>query len=523
MRPAHLLGIASALLATAASAAAQDELEAGAQAGSGAALEDEPGAAAQAGSEDDLVLYGEGVGQYRLRASFMNEIPLSPPVPGTVPADTDELGQEFWVSQWFRVRLELGVRDRIRLVGEADAFEGLVVGQFTQGVEAARRAREKATAFPGVQARALFLEWIDESYRVQGGLVPVHWGLGIFDNDAAHEPPFGDYRYGDVVTRLALTARPWGADSPVHLGVAGDLVYEDQRAQIRDDDTAWRGVLAAAYQKDERRLGVLGVYRHQRSDVERGGRQVADLTDEVTLDVYARWDVEDPSGGEVFGALEAAYTHSELRLGGPVSRTDSGRDLLAVVGQLGRTSGSVDVVFELGYASDGGLDRAVIHPDHQVGLLLFPEVVAWQTARAATLLERLVIEGPVPAGTPLAPTEGGVAGAVYLFPTVTWRIASFLRLRLGAVWAHAVADVVDPYRLGAEGTRANYRGGDPDNRDLGLELDGQLHAQGELSPGVVLSGGLEGAWLLPGHAFDDAAGDTLDPLGLFRVRLGLTF
>lgn len=467
-------------------------------------------------SEDTLVVYGEGVGEYRLRVNFLNAIPLS-------PGEHPTLGQEFWVDQWFRVRLDFGVRDRFRLVGETDAFDGLVVGQFTKEVEAASRAREAATAFPGIRPRALFLDWTPEELHLQAGLMPVHWGLGIFDNDGAHEPPFGDYRYGDIMTRVGVSISPFGEEAAWSFAAAGDLVFEDQMADIRDDDLAWRGVLAAVYREDERRLGFYAAYRHQRSELSRTGRPAIDVIDAVTLDAFARWDGQDPSGGTLFAAIEAAYTHSEVRIEGLLAPVDPGRDELAIVAQVGRRSGRTDVMLELGYASEGGLDRAVIHPDHQVGLILFPEVIAWQSARSATLIERELLEGEVPAGTPLVPTEGGVANAIYLQPVVTWRIASFLRARFGAVWARAVTDVVDPYRAAARAERRNYRGGDPENRDLGLELDAQIHAETELSRGIVLSGGLEGAWFLPGHAFDDASGDTMDPLGLFRVRMGLTF
>lgn len=527
MRWLHPSGIALALLTCAASAAAQDPADDDVAAGQARGVDGQRGQDGEDGAsaEDELVFYGSGVGVYRLRVNFMNELPLSPAVPGTDPRATDELGQEFWVNQWFRIRLETGLRDRIRLVGEMDVFDGLVVGQFAQGVSAADRPRDDATAFPGAQPRALYLEWSPALTHIQAGLTPVAWGLGILDNDGAVEPPFGDFRYGDTAVRVALTTQPWGAESPVHLGFGGDLIFEDQLADVRDGDLAWRGILAAAYREGERRLGLYGIYRHQRSEVERANRTVDDTRDSVTLDAYARWDVDDPSGGTLFGAIEAAYTHVELEVGGPLARGSSGRDELLVVGQVGRRTSSVDLVFELGYASGGGgLDRAVIHPDHRVGLLLFPEVIAWQTARAATLLEMSeLLGGPVPAGTRFAPTEGGVAGAVYLFPRATWRITEWMRFRVGAVWGHSVTDVVDPFRQAVQGTRANYRGGDPGNRDLGLELDGQLHAEGELSAGVLVSGGLEGAWFFPGHAFDDASGDTMDPLGLFRVRAGLAF
>jgi hypothetical protein len=204
------------------------------------------------------------------------------------------------------------------------------------------------------------------------------------------------------------------------------------------------------------------------------------------------------------------------------------QQLLGAV-QIGRVHEQLDLVLEAGYASgdsnieDGTEQRATIDPDHRVGLVLFPEVIAWQTARSAHIAQAPELSGRPARGSDLLPTNGGVSGAFYLFPYGIWRPASFVEARLGGVIAWASTDVVDPWRLRGESRVANYRGGDPGRRDLGVEVDAAILLHGDLGNGIRISGGLEGGLLVPGRAFDDAEGRAMGAIGLGRARIGLRY
>ncbi|NIS31951.1 MAG: hypothetical protein GWO04_19240, partial [Actinobacteria bacterium] len=169
-----------------------------------------------------------------------------------------------------------------------------------------------------------------------------------------------------------------------------------------------------------------------------------------------------------------------------------------VAAHVARKAAAVDVVLEGGFTSgdadptDGVQTRGTMHPDHRVGLVMFPETLAWQTARSATLMVAPDIAGRSVPGARFHPTNGGVAGALYLFPHVIARPLPILDLRFGAVMAVATSDVVDPYRFHLLGQVASFRGGDPRSRDLGLELDASIRLRGEIARGVTLRGGLEG-------------------------------
>jgi len=512
--PRSLLVLALVIGGIAAPAAAQEEI--------GDVDEDEDG------EESGLVFRARVTGDYRLRSNLMSEIPLTEG-PGDPTGESGVLGQQFWVNQWLRLGGELALDPIFRVVGEMDILDGVLLGEFTRGVQAAQRPRDDVTAIEGFDPRALYLEWRSPFGPLAAGLMTTHWGLGTLVNDGAHEPVFGDYRYGDVMIRLLMVAELTGEGSPFKLAVAGDVVYDDMRAQLVDGDQALQGLIAAFYEEDRRSLGLYGLFRTQRRDVQSSPVAYQEVIDTISVDAFARWDFPEPSGGRIEAALEASFTFGTSTAHRTVEETSQDVRQWVLATQVGRRGATLDVVLEGGWTSgdadptDGVQSRGTMHPDHRVGLVMFPETLAWQTARSATLMLAPDIAGrPVP-GARFHPTNGGVAGAVYAFPHVIARPLEILDLRFGMVVAVATSDIVDPYRFYFLGDVASFRGGDPRARDLGLELDGSLLLHGDIARGVTLRGGLELGVHFPGHAFDDAAGNGMNPVALLRVLAGLTF
>lgn len=498
----------------------------------------EPGMEAMVDEEEGegLDFFIELSGAYRVRTNLMDDVPLTS-LESRGFGDT--LGQRWWVNQWFRVAAEIGIRDRLQLVTELDVARGLLAGDFTQGVEAAERPRSDVDflAEDGIQLRKVFLEWMSPIGLLRAGLMPSHWGYGILANDGAHERPFGDPDFGDRVLRLALATKPFGEDSDFYAALAGDIVYRDLLADFTDGDRAYQGVLALWYQHEARRVGFYLARRNQEMPVDAGA--VAS-TDELAslevfvVDVFARWDWEAPSGGMLHAGLEGALVYGETDASLSVSDLDGGESFddirqFLLSAEVGFEGEEHALNLETGYSSgDSNVEddfqrRGTLDPDHQVGLILFPEVMAWQTARSATLARSPELFGRPARGAELLPTNGGVAGAMYLFPTWQWQVSDWAELRLGAVWARATSDVVDPYRQRSESRARNYRGGDPRNRDLGLEVDAAVLFNHPLNPGVRIRGGIEGGYFIPGRAFDDENGESMPGIGLLRARFGLEF
>jgi hypothetical protein len=184
---------------------------------------------------------------------------------------------------------------------------------------------------------------------------------------------------------------------------------------------------------------------------------------------------------------------------------------------------------EWGYASgdadpaDGTSRRFSFDQNHNVGLILFDHVMAWKTARAATLAADAGLVRRAAAGSQFLPSEGGVFGATYVYPTLVVRPRHWLDLKLGAVFAQTTSDFVDPVRYGAQGNYRNYDNGDPTKHDLGIEIDAGIDTRIELSPSMRLALGAEGGVLFPGGAFDDDADKFLPMQYLVSLTMGLHY
>jgi hypothetical protein len=158
------------------------------------------------------------------------------------------------------------------------------------------------------------------------------------------------------------------------------------------------------------------------------------------------------------------------------------------------------------------LTQFLFAPDANVGLLLFKQVLAFQTARASAagveLLKRL--------GAPSYPaqsvsTQGAFTNGVAVFPQFDFRPHPTVLLRGGVLVAWAQSRVVDPVASlkardgnSIEDDLVNYVGGKP-GRFYGVELDGR--AQWRFMNHFAFD--LEGAILFPGDALRDRNGDAV--------------
>jgi hypothetical protein len=229
--------------------------------------------------------------------------------------------------------------------------------------------------------------------------------------------------------------------------------------------------------------------------------------------------IQSYGGAATLGVVLGEHERARPALHGPLS------------GDRPDLYGRVVAQVEVGYASgDANPDdttekRFVFDPNHKVGLLLFDEIMRWQTARAAVAAMDCNLANcnrPQP-GVQLLPSNGGVFGAQYVYPTVMYRPRRWLDLKLGAVIAQTTADYVDPYRVALQGAYVNYTGGDPKRHDLGVELDGGLEARVPLGPILRLQLGAQAGVLFPGGALADANGVEMKTPWIAIGRVGLQY
>jgi len=496
-------------------------------------------------------------GEYQARVTGMAPLLLDATAsaidaaPGLV---AQPLGQRAFASHWLRVTPRLQLREDLEIVGQLDVLTGVVVGDTAKDTRADATPRDDHDGFKNVQPRWLYAQWRTRVGLFRVGQQPNHLGMGLLANDGDHPSVFGDYRRGAISERVLFATRPGGKDHPLIVAVAGDLVFQDARTQLVRGDVAWQGVLAAYWDEGPNQLGAFAVLRDQ----SRARQSVSPLfpyTDRIkALAIAATGKFAAPIPGVdgfvygaaelagLFGSTNAVRTQDqalgelETRLqswGGAVQLGFVRRAWAREAPARGDPKGWGDVVgqLEIGYASgdadpyDGTERRFLMDPNHRIGLLLFDEVMRWQTARAATAAQDPLLQNasrPTP-GVDLLPSQGGVYGAQYVNPVVIVRPRRWLDLKGGMVLAQATADVVNPYKLATGGAYVNYRGGDARSHDLGLELDLGVEARAPLDHGLVLALGAQGGVLFPGRALADERGQAMPTPWIVVGRLGLLY
>jgi hypothetical protein len=514
-------------------------------------------------AEPDVVrlqMHGEEQLRYEHVRSFPLDVTQSRAASITgASAVSDSIGQNDFISHWLRFTPTLQVFSKLKLVGQVD-LAGVLAGDLAHDTWADQTPRDDFDGYHNLQGRWLYLEWLTPVGLLRAGQQPSHWGMGLVANDGDHPSLFGDYRYGNIVEQVLFATKPLGIKSPFVVALAGNLVYRDNVANLLDGDKAWQGVLAAFYEQGPDMLGLYGVYRHQSHDKTSDSAYFpyAETIDVGVIDVaghFARPIAVPDETAYVFGSFEAATelgsTNAErtvyqaasgdktsiqayggaAALGVVLSAKDAKALPTKEAGARPELYGRIVAQVEVGYASgdadpyDNTEKRFVFDPNHKVGLLLFDEVMRWQTARASVAAQdgQLSNANRPPPGTGLLPSNGGVFGAAYAYPTGVYRPKPWLDLKLGAVVAQTTADYVDPYRVAKQGAYVNFTGGAPQRHDLGVELDGGLEARVALDYGLKLQLGAQGGVLFPGGALADASGNAMKAPWIAVGRVGLQY
>ncbi|WP_437875143.1 hypothetical protein [Sorangium sp. So ce513] len=498
--------------------------------------------------------------EYQLRYRAMTDLRLRAP-PLSDPGATT-LGQHQYIAHWLRLSPRLHLADRASIVAQIDLVRGLIAGDTTRHVEQVRDARAELSGYE-IHPRYLYLEVPSSVGVFRVGQQGAHWGMGLVANDGDRPSLFGDPQRGSLMERVLFAATPMGPTGPLLVTVAADLVFEDSMADLLGNDVdgldegegdrALQAVVSALWRAPRGEIGAYGALRRQTRE-RRAKTSPARFTETLAaavLDVAGKFNAPVPGGGgaHVYGEIEAAAILGSTSFvpsgpappSGPAAqrapvavRSIGGAATLGAVHVAGRGPrpsdrwGRLVAEIEAGYASgdddprDGVARRFTFDPSHNVGLILFDEVLAWKTARAATIAEReLFAASPAP-GVRWLPSKGGVFGAAYVNPRMIVRPARWLDLKAGAVIAETTADLVDPYAPArAGGNLPNYDGGDRRRHDLGVELDIGVDARIAMGRLITIQLGTEAGAFFPGGAFDDAAGVELPDQYLLTLKLGV--
>jgi hypothetical protein len=199
--------------------------------------------------------------------------------------------------------------------------------------------------------------------------------------------------------------------------------------------------------------------------------------------------------------------------------------------KLGAAKGTVEGELEGGYASgdanpfDAQANAFMMNRDYKVGLVLFDQVLMFQSQNAARRLSNPKLVGTPPPGLDLLPTEGAVTNALYLKPTLRWKPPLWngsLRLVGSVLLARAPQPVLDPYQTLVSSAPVNSFG-HAAGQNYGTELDGAASYLGRISGALGYEVGVQAGYLFPGNAFTRSDGTRMPGAYATRFRGTLTF
>lgn len=445
------------------------------------------------------------------------------------PFDAD--GTTFGVNP-FQTRIRVSPEVHLNgfgLVAEADAATGAIFGTPPDRLVG---DRQPIPSIRAIELRKLFLEYKWESGAFRVGQQTSQWGLGLLANDGASDPQAGDFgqqHFGNLTYRALLAARPfyglhgkWRAFETI---LAADLIVRDNFGEFSKGDRAFQGVLAVRFNKDQdNNVGVYAVYRNQRNILVTDGGKA---TDAFIIDFAGKWQLLKTRQREF---------HVGWELVGITGTTTQARNENADILKLGQLGFALKSRYRVGRATiylDGGFASGDQNPsddrvenfrfdrDYKVGLILFDQVMAYQSGRGAVRAADPSLSGVAPEGADLVGTAGSITGAWYLFPRLKIALADWFDAYGGPLFAFGTAKLTDPYnsRIGG-GTAINPLGGNP-GMYLGTEIDLGLQARFKPIPELQFSLTGEGGLFLPGDAYNLPSGGVMQPVAFGRIRFGV--
>lgn len=369
---------------------------------------------------------------------------------------------------------------------------------------------------------------------VRGGVMTSHFGLGLVANDGAHgwvpgSARFADPRGGDRVLRGLIATGPHTG-----LGLVAALAVD----RILDDDTlllARKMSSAQAAQGDDVARQIVGtvslgnpaenwagVFLAHRNQTAGDGRTLAATV--ASVSGLGRRNLGP--GAVLSGGVEGVVITGQTTL--PATPTQPLQQVrqaaLALRGGLDLTRFGF-ALDALAASGDSNLDddqqtafRA--DPNYGLGLLLFRQLLAAQSARASFTAGNPALVGVPAAGVERLPTRGAATNTVAVFPRAFVRPLQGVEVYGGPLFAWAAVPPVDPFNTRINGgSLRNALGGRP-GKYLGTELDLGVRARfllvfGELDVGV------EGGILLPGGALSSADGTPVSAVPGARAMLAL--
>jgi hypothetical protein len=421
------------------------------------------------------------------------------------------------------------------------------------------RGRRYGTDLNSLALRKASLIWHSDIGQFAIGATTNHFGMGLLANDGAGplDGQLADQRFGDRVLRASYATKPLyylskgRIEEDVTSLVGLDLLLGDETATLVRPATEWsqkglikdRGlqfVLALKHRRGGYGSGLFYAHRRLTTDGSAGLDPIVTSSFDAGLDV----DILDLfveykrglAGGSAWNvAAEGAFVTGDANLvrnAACPGRGASDRCTVQQGGAIARggySQGALSLDLLGGYASGDGnpfdakLTNFRFDRDFKVGLVLFDQVMAWQTAAMVRRAGDPSLANVPTAGLELLSTSGAVTNALFVQPQLRWQLAGHTKLTASALWAKSAQGVFDPLWSNRTSSLTGPFG-QPAGRNYGVEFDLGLDDTRALDAKRQLVWGIAAGHFLPGDAFaTDASGHTIAPVTLVKARAAVLF
>jgi hypothetical protein len=292
------------------------------------------------------------------------------------------------------------------------------------------------------------------------GRMGSDFGMGIFENDGnGFKNEWGDAHYGDTRDRIMFGTKPLGREEPLIIVVGFDKVAENY---LEDEPDVHQWFLVPLW-KDEVKGIEGGGFLAARLDTQEETRTeifIADPYIHLTKWRNFKFSME----GTILGGRTRALSDIMTSLGKPEPEAQLGILAFNMAGSIMYRYDPWEFQLDAGYSSgekggvlDGEINSIPFDPDFNVGLIMFEEVLARQSAELARGL-----------GSEIFATRGAVSNALYIMPTFRFAPLPTLKSYLSILWARALdaPALVNPVNPGGLNVRNGKAG-----RNYGLEVD----------------------------------------------------
>lgn len=409
------------------------------------------------------------------------------------------------------------------------------------------------------------------------GATTFGWGQGMLSNSGSGRRPaerggrevlddtFGDARYGDRAIRAMYATKPLyylsGGEVVENVTsiVGFDFGLQDETSTfIRPAHESNRVAADAGFfqrlVRDQSYSAVLAL-KHERGGYSSGvfaTRRWVRFADKPLQDPYVTlpfatdlkvWAIDlsidyrkqFTDAVSFYAAAEGALVSGStnyVRNAACPGNSDDNRCQISQQGVVARTGVNVGrLSFDLlgGYASGDGnpFDADVTNfrmdRDFKVGLILFDQVVAWQSAAQVRRAADPGVTNEPSAGLELLSTAGSITNAVFVNPTLRYEVVDGFRLMGGVLWGMAPQRYTDAFWVTRTSEKTNLFGV-PAGRNYGVEFDLGASFTREIAQGIDLNVGIQGGYFLPGDAFAvDESGKPMASVYLAKLRTAVVF